>query len=46
MPQLETKEQLDYATDSLTAIPTAAVDKHTLHAKPCPYSKRWFMQEL
>jgi ribonuclease HI len=46
MPQLETKEQLDDAAKSLIAITTAAVDKHTPHAKPCPYSKRWFTPEL
>ena len=45
-PHVESIDQLEHTADDLIATTIAAVDKHTPHAKPSPYSKRWFTPEL
>ncbi|EDN08850.1 predicted protein [Histoplasma mississippiense (nom. inval.)] len=46
IPWIESTAQLDAIVGRLITTTTAEIDKHTPHARPSPYAKRWFSRDL
>jgi hypothetical protein len=46
LPRVDSEAQLDQLVNDLIEATITAVEAHTPHVKPSPYSKRWFTADL